>query len=461
MHSISILRRLSNIISDAVDNIEQVYENAQLALPSLDQPFDENDPAEALRRHPAVSGAANNIMAAAAQMSAVVCDPRRGAVNAANSFYISSCLLVASEFTLLKFCERRGPEGANATDIAEFSGVDPGLMARMLRLLATHHIFQELSPGVFTNNKYLSALDKGRPAKVLHSNQRRQANWVLWVAAMVEHTADLGCKSAAYLVESMTSPNQNLKLPFNVAFKTTEPFFAWMHEPQNRYLAGPIRFLWFPFLKYYIGYDWSQLPPGGKIVDVGGGIGHVSLTIAKHYPHLRVINQDLDQSIEISKAHWRETFPEHLDRQMVEFQVHDFFAAQPVKDAGVFLLRYILHDWTDKQAKVLLRSLRAAALPTTRLIIAEKILPFASRLQRKYDIPGASRPIAEAPLLPNWGVAMADLYFYDLSMHVVLGGVERTLEGFCEILADSGWQLVEVHHSTACLPLSHLIATPL
>lgn len=85
MHSVSILRCLSNIISDAVDNIEQAYENAQLPLPSLDQPFDENDPAEALRRHPAVSAAANNIMAAAAQMSAVVCDPRRGAVNAANS----------------------------------------------------------------------------------------------------------------------------------------------------------------------------------------------------------------------------------------------------------------------------------------------------------------------------------------------------------------------------------------
>ncbi|KAJ7803672.1 O-methyltransferase, partial [Mycena olivaceomarginata] len=438
--------------------------NAQLALPSLDQPFDENDPAEALRRHPAVSAAANNIMAAAAQMSAVVCDPRRGAVNAANSFHLSSCLLAASEFNVVEILREAGPEGANATDIAAFSGVDPGLMARILRLLATHHIFQELSPEVFTNNKISSALDKGRPAKALHSNKQDRLIGSSGVAAMAEHTADLAGKSAAYLVESMTSPNQNLKLPFNVAFETAESMWGWMQESQNRYPVSrraPSPLCGFSFLKYHIGYDWSQLPAGSKIVDVGGGIGHVSLTIAKHYPHLRVVNQDLSQPIEISKAHWRETFPEHLDRQMVEFQVHDFFAAQPVKDAAVFLLRYILHDWTDEQAMVLLRSLRAAALPTTHLVIAEKIISFASRVDRKSDIPGASRPTAEAPLLPNWGPAMADLYFYDLTMHVLLGGVERTLDGFREMLAKSGWQLVKVHYSPACLPLSHLVATPL
>ncbi|KAJ7798443.1 O-methyltransferase [Mycena olivaceomarginata] len=397
--------------------------------------------------------------------SAVVCDPRRGAVNAANSFHLSSCLLAASEFNVVEILREAGPEGANATDIAAFSGVDPGLMARILRLLATHHIFQELSPEVFTNNKISSALDKGRPAKALHSNKQDRLIGSSGVAAMAEHTADLAGKSAAYLVESMTSPNQNLKLPFNVAFETAESMWGWMQESQNRY----------PVSRFAVAMQGTEpaemtlegephplcLPAGSKIVDVGGGIGHVSLTIAKHYPHLRVVNQDLSQPIEISKAHWRETFPEHLDRQMVEFQVHDFFAAQPVKDAAVFLLRYILHDWTDEQAMVLLRSLRAAALPTTHLVIAEKIIPLRREWIAKATFRVRPDPPAEAPLLPNWGPAMADLYFYDLTMHVLLGGVERTLDGFREMLAKSGWQLVKVHYSPACLPLSHLVATPL
>ena len=32
--------------------------------------------------------------------------------------------------------------------------------------------------------------------------------------------------------------------------------------------------------------DWASLPSGSKIVDVGGGIGHVILPIAREYPQL-------------------------------------------------------------------------------------------------------------------------------------------------------------------------------
>lgn len=62
----------------------------------------------------------------------------------------------------------------------------------------------------------------------------------------------------------------------------------------------------------------------------------MSLMIVKRYPHLRAVNQDLGQAIEISKAvrhraafsvlrliaeqHWKETFPEHLEKGLAEFQ---------------------------------------------------------------------------------------------------------------------------------------------
>jgi hypothetical protein len=63
-------------------------------------------------------------------------------------------------------------------------------------------------------------------------------------------------------------------------------------------------------------------------------------------------------------------FVEHLDKQMVKFQgvflpctpdmcttshrnmfcltVHAFLEPQPVKDAAVFFLRFILHNWADE-----------------------------------------------------------------------------------------------------------------
>lgn len=44
---------------------------------------------------------------------------------------------------------------------------------------------------------------------------------------------------------------------------------------------------------YNTGFDWSALPLGSLVVDVGGGYGHVSLQIAKqHAEHLRYVVED-------------------------------------------------------------------------------------------------------------------------------------------------------------------------
>lgn len=39
-------------------------------------------------------------------------------------------------------------------------------------------------------------------------------------------------------------------------------------------------------------FDWSGLPEGSKIVDVGGGIGTVSKLLADSQKHLNIIVQD-------------------------------------------------------------------------------------------------------------------------------------------------------------------------
>lgn len=45
-------------------------------------------------------------------------------------------------------------------------------------------------------------------------------------------------------------------------------------------------------------------------------------------------------------------------------------------------------------------------------------------------------------------------------MHVMLGGVERTVEGFYDIMAQSGWKLVRVYDCQGS-QLSHLVAVPI
>lgn len=43
----------------------------------------------------------------------------------------------------------------------------PTLSARILRLLATHHIFTETRPNVFANNRVSAVLEKGQDVDVL------------------------------------------------------------------------------------------------------------------------------------------------------------------------------------------------------------------------------------------------------------------------------------------------------
>ncbi|KAK7012982.1 hypothetical protein R3P38DRAFT_3207582 [Favolaschia claudopus] len=157
----STLRSLANIIIRAVDTMERIYAQAGLPLPSLDKFYDPGDHAEALAQDPQVVAASKKLVAACAQISATVWNPRRVVINHAHAYQISSCLHAISDLNVVEVLREAGEKGASVKDIGETIGVDSGLIERILRLLATHHIFREVSPGVFANNRISSTLDKG------------------------------------------------------------------------------------------------------------------------------------------------------------------------------------------------------------------------------------------------------------------------------------------------------------
>ena len=46
-----------------------------------------------------------------------------------------------------------------------------------------------------------------------------------------------------------------------------------------------------------VGYVWEHLPQGSLVVDVGGGVGSKSFTLAKHHPQLQFVVQDRESVV--------------------------------------------------------------------------------------------------------------------------------------------------------------------
>jgi hypothetical protein len=77
----------------------------------------------------------------------------------------------------------------------------------------------------------------------------------------------------------------------------------------------------------------------------------------------------------------------------------DFFEPQAIKEPAAFVLRFIVHDWADGPSIKILKNLRAAAKPATRLVIFDALMPHVC------VVPGGSPP-PPWPLLGNLGEGM-------------------------------------------------------
>lgn len=106
------------------------------------------------------------------------------------------------------------------------------------------------------------------------------------------------------------------------------------------------------------------------VVDVGGSHGMIAIEIARAYPNLQLVVQDLDEAI-VTDAQAKKP-ADVTDR--VRFMMHDFLTPQPV-GAAVYFFRTIFHDWPDKYCIEILRKLTPALTPGSKIVINELVMP--------------------------------------------------------------------------------------
>ena len=143
-----------------------------------------------------------------------------------------------------------------------------------------------------------------------------------------------------------------------------------------------------------------------RIVDVGGGRGHLLHAVLEVTPQARGILFDLSGVVEAGgPAHSR------LVRQ-----AGDFFV-DPLPAGDTYLVMDVLHDWADAEALAILAAIGRAATDDARVLIIEGILP-------EHLDPGSLS--------------------IDVIMLAVTGGRERTADELESLLGAAGLQLARV-----------------
>jgi 6-hydroxytryprostatin B O-methyltransferase len=262
-------------------------------------------------------------------------------------------------------------------DLAAAAKVPEAHLKRIIRLASTAGIFRESMPGYVAHTMLSVRLSSAYPE--LSNYAAHCLEFSFPVAARMPEMSERWAGSEA-----------KTHTAFNVAYDTEEPLFKWLqHEPAHagRFakLMGAMRKNPTWDVKHLVeGWEgWAELEKGAKIVDVGGSVGHASVALAEKYDGLTFVVQDLGYVV--AQAKEAKSVPETLEGR-VQLEAHDFFIEQPVKDADVYLLRQILHDWADESAIRILKGIVPALQKRgSRILIMDQVVPPPGTLQRSSE----------------------------------------------------------------------------
>ncbi|KAI0889001.1 O-methyltransferase-domain-containing protein [Annulohypoxylon maeteangense] len=294
---------------------------------------------------------------------------------------------------------------SSEAEIAQKTGMDEGRTGRILKMLATHRIFKEVEdePGSFmhtANSAFLSRNPEFYAAADMQMDDMFKV--ACEASAMISSSPfDLDISRSVFHQRYGTSMYQYYEQRPGKAQRFAKAMGSWSRL--NRHID-----------ELYDGFPWESLKTG-KVVDIGGGNGHTSVELARMFPSLQFIVQDISPHM-LSQAH-----QDVGDR--VTFQQHDFFNPQPVHDASAFIIRQCLHNYNDKDAVKIVRAVVPALKRCGRgtpLLISDIILPESGTTTRFQE---------------------HHLRQIDLCMMVLHGAKERSKEDFEKIIKEADQHL--------------------
>jgi hypothetical protein len=303
-------------------------------------------------------------------------------------YWISQAIMVAAKLGIADLVK----DGAKSADeLAAATNTHSQSLHRLLRGLASVGIFEADQAGRF------GLTDMSRCLLDEPMSQRA-------VALMLADEHYAAWEQLLYSV-------QTGKPAFDKIFG--KPVFDWLGEhPEQATIfdAAMTGFHGEETQRIIDAYDFGQF---NTVVDIGGGNGSVLIPLLQRFSNVRGILFDLPNVIERARPNL--TSAGVADR--CEPVAGDFFKSI-VAGGDAYMMRHIIHDWTDEQCTSILQNVRQVIPLHGRLLVIEMVIP-----------PGNE---------PHFGKLL------DLNMLVIPGGRERTEEEYDKLFAGAGFKLERI-----------------
>jgi len=322
--------------------------------------------------------------------SAPSISPTQAVLQVIFGFWLSRCVYIAAKLGLADLVQ----DGARTpAELAVLTGTHAPSLSRVLRALASTGWLQEESDGRFGPTALTAGLQSGTPGslRALATTELGEEHYPAW----------------GNLLFSVRSG----ELAFDDVFGMPNWQYWAGHAEHadifNRAMSEMTAIIEPAVLSI------CDLSGAKTIVDIGGGRGTLMSSMLQAYPEARGIVLDLPHVIEQG----RQLIAERGLQDRCELIAGDFFQKVP-SGGDVYVLKWVIHDWTDAQSIAILKNCHAAMPPHGRLLLIE------------------------APLPPRNEPSLHKLM--DINMLVMTGGRERTEAEYRSLLEAAGFTLTRV-----------------
>jgi len=314
--------------------------------------------------------------------------PAQAILQMLTGYWVSQAIYVAAKLGIADLIKDAAKTSAA---LAQATGTHAQSLYRLLRMLASVGVFMEDDQGRFGMTELawclVDAPGSQRAAALMMGAEHYRCWGELEYSVRTGKTAFdhiFGKPVFDYLSEHPTEA------------KIFDAAMVGIHGPETQAMLDA--------------YDFTGV---GTLVDVGGGNGSVLCATLKCFPALRGILYDLPGVI----ARAKEAIAQAGLASRCQTVAGSFFDHVP-PGGDAYLMRHIIHDWTDAQSLTILGHCRKVMGPAARLLLVESVIPLGND--------------------PSFAKQL------DVNMLLIPGGQERTKAEYETLFQKAGFRLTRI-----------------